>query len=303
MTAAFLISAAAENVGAWSTFVLAWLGVLAFFGALLGVAQTRQDGKRARTLDYLRRLYSQEFGPMNAQVMAFVRTGDTDMLTPGTRLDQNVTADPEAVEAAFYRLDIESQSRVNLVLNFYEELSCSYREGLLDKEVAEKMLLPAVETMWDQAEPLIRQFRTSVQKLLDTKKPNDPPESVKPDELMEEWEEVVKALREKRDEEETEPKVAKSRASLKKAQRVLRFDGPAVRWAGLLAAVLVAVGLLVIGVAAATGAGGDAPARGTQHHATTPMGPPASSPRSAAPGRPLGALRSPAGRRAGSRTG
>jgi hypothetical protein len=71
------IASVAEKVGGWSTFLLAWLGVLAFFGALLGVAQTREDGKRARTLDYLRRLYSQEFAPLNAQVMAFVRTGDT----------------------------------------------------------------------------------------------------------------------------------------------------------------------------------------------------------------------------------
>jgi hypothetical protein len=57
----------AENVGGWSTFLLAWLGVLAFLGALLGVAQTREDGKRARTLDYLRRMYSQDFAPLKGR--------------------------------------------------------------------------------------------------------------------------------------------------------------------------------------------------------------------------------------------
>jgi hypothetical protein len=120
---------------------------------LLGVAQTREDGKRARTLDYLRRLYGQEFAPLNAQVMAFVRTGDTEMLAHGARLTPDLIVGGEEMEAAFYRLDIENQARVNRVLNFYEELSCSYREGLLDKPVADKMLLPAVETMWDRAEP------------------------------------------------------------------------------------------------------------------------------------------------------
>lgn len=95
--------------------------------------------------------------------MAFVRTGDADMLAVGARLDSNTIVDGEAVEDAFYRLDIADQSKVNLVLNFYEELSCSYREGLLDKRVAEKMLLPAVETMWDRAWPLIEQFRVSAQ--------------------------------------------------------------------------------------------------------------------------------------------
>jgi len=54
----------AEGVGGWSTFFLAWLGIVAFYGTLLGVLQTRRDGKRARTLDYLRRMGDETFAPL-----------------------------------------------------------------------------------------------------------------------------------------------------------------------------------------------------------------------------------------------
>ena len=247
------IASLAENIGGWSTFLLAWLGVLAFFGALLGVAQTREDGKRARTLDYLRRLYSQEFAPLNAQVMAFLRTGNGALLADDARLDPAVIVDGKQVEAAFNALSLGDQARITLVLNFYEELSCSCREGLLDKEVAEKMLLPVVETVWDRAEPLILQWRISTQEVLNAKKPNERSEAVKPEELMEEWEELVKAIRRKRKSQEAkEEKSGRSRSWVDTIQGTLRFDGPVVRWAGMAAALLVVVGLIAVGVTALT---------------------------------------------------
>lgn len=145
----------AESVGGWSSFVLAWLGLFALIGTGVGIAQSRRDAKRARTLDYLRRLFDLEFAPLNTRVMVFLKTGDEEALTSARfRAPHPLpkkAADPSAAREAFEELDIDWQAKVYLVLNFYEELSGSYRANLFDEKIAENMLAPVIENGWEAA--------------------------------------------------------------------------------------------------------------------------------------------------------
>lgn len=145
----------AESVGAWSTFALACLGVLAFLGTLLGIYQARRDAKRARTLDYLSRLFSMEFAPLNTRVMTFLKSGESRAFLPGAVFAVPLPKHPPSIPAAkraYEELDLDQQANLTLVLNFYEELSGSYRAGLLDEEVAENMLAPVLISGWEAAQ-------------------------------------------------------------------------------------------------------------------------------------------------------
>lgn len=152
-----LVASVAEDVGAWSTFFLAWLGILALVGTLFGIHQSRRDAKRARTLDYLRRLYALDFAPLNAQVVAFLKTADPNAFLPGAKVLAISKQPPDRTKliAAYRQLSIEQQAKVILVLNFFEELSGSYCAGLLDEEIAENMLLPVVKSAWKTSEEFI----------------------------------------------------------------------------------------------------------------------------------------------------
>lgn len=187
------LASVAENVGGWSTFFLALLGILAFFGTLYGVAQARRDAERAHTLDYLRRLYDHEFAPLNAQVLAFLRTADPGAFSPGAQLAPNHSADSSEIAAAFKALDLETEARVVRVLNFYEELSCSYREGLLDKAVADKMLVPTIESGWEIAKTFIEGQREETEKKLLGAGFDREWSAQVAKELMEEWEKLVES--------------------------------------------------------------------------------------------------------------
>src|SRR4029077_6502419 len=119
----------AESVGAWSTFFLACLGVFAFVGTLLGIAQSRRDAKRARTLDYLNRLFAEDFAPLNASVIAFLRTGDGTVFSQGAHVPVDLPDQPpsfKSAEGAYEALNLETRARIALVINFYEEMSGSY---------------------------------------------------------------------------------------------------------------------------------------------------------------------------------
>ncbi len=145
-----------ETVGGWSTFVLAWLGILAFVGTVWGIALSRGDARRARTLDYLRRLSDEEFARLNAKVLTFLWTADTNAFSPGAKYLGGVSqATKSEVGKAFESLNIETQAQVRLVLNFYEEVSCSYREKLLDEGLGAVMLIPTIAYGWTIAEPFI----------------------------------------------------------------------------------------------------------------------------------------------------
>lgn len=234
------LASVAESIGGWSTFFLAWLGILAFFGTLLGVDQTRRDAKRAHTLDYLRRLYSHEFAPLNAQVLAFLRTADPHAFSPGARLAPDHSAESSELAAAFQALDIETEAKVVLVLNFYEELSCSYREGLLDEGVAGKMLVPALKFGWEKAKPFIEKQREEAEeKLLETGLDGKRSAQIAKG-LMEEWEALVKSRE--------QPPPA---SWIDKLDPLTGFDGSALRVIGTVAAALIAGGLVAVGLAAA----------------------------------------------------
>jgi VIT1/CCC1 family predicted Fe2+/Mn2+ transporter len=230
----------AGSVGGWSTFFLALLGILAFFGTLYGVAQARRDAERARTLDYLRRLYDPEFAPLNTQVLAFIRTANPDAFSAGAHLAPDHDANGEEVAAAFAALDLETEARIVSVLNFYEELSCSYRAGLLDTTVANKMLAPTLVQNWALARPFIEQQReeTKARLLKAGGKPKQSAQTAK--EVMEEWEEFVK-----------------SRANppppswVEKLDPLTVFEGSTARIIGVLAAALIFGGLVAVGIAAA----------------------------------------------------
>ncbi|HET8862388.1 MAG TPA: collagen-like protein [Solirubrobacterales bacterium] len=156
----------AENVEAWSTFAVALLGLPALAGTLLTVSHSRRDARRARTLDYLNRLFDLEFAPLNTRVLTFLRTGDRNAFSPGARVTQSLPDQPASLEAAwkaYEELDLESQARIVLVLNFYEELSGSYRAGLLDDEIAENMLAPVLQHGWMAATWFVGSAREQIE--------------------------------------------------------------------------------------------------------------------------------------------
>jgi hypothetical protein len=234
------LASVAENVGSWSAFFLAWLGILAFFGTLYGVAQTRRDAERAHTLDYLRRFYSHEFAPLSAQVLAFMRTADPDAFSSGAHLAPNHSADGGEIAAAFKALDLETETRVVRVLNFYEELSCSYREGLLDKAVADKMLVPTIESGWEIVKPFIEKQRAEYEeRLLDAGFSKDRSNEIA-NGVMEEWEKLIASRR-------TPPRSS----WVEKLDPLTVIEGSTVRVIGILAATLIAGGLVAVGLAAA----------------------------------------------------
>src|SRR4051794_27101167 len=99
----------AEDVGGWSSFVVAWLALFALFGTAVGIAQSRRDAKRARTLEYLSRLFDQNFAPLNTRVMIFLRTGDKRAFAPGARINlplPECPPDPAAARRTFEELDV-----------------------------------------------------------------------------------------------------------------------------------------------------------------------------------------------------
>jgi hypothetical protein len=239
--------ASAESVGAWSTFVLAWLGLLALGGTVWQVLQTRREAKRSRTLDYLRHLYSLKFAPLNTQVLIFLRTADPRAFHPGARFVGGSVASGKAVRGAFDRLDMKTQSRVFLVLNFYEELSCSYLLGLLDDEVAGRMLLPTV-AVWTTAKPFIEEQRAELRERLEADAKFGPGKATAvAGELMCEWQTVADALK--------EPSQPRSR----KRNPADWFGSRAFGVLGALA-VLFAIGALV--AIAATASAHDVPQAG-----------------------------------------
>lgn len=222
-----VIATLSDDVAAWSAFFVACLGILALLGTLLGIMVSRRDAKRARTLDYLSRLYGLDFAPLNAQVLAFLRTGDSDAFEVGAKLPDppEVPPDSKTIGAAYEELPIELKARVILVLNFFEELSGSYRQGLLDEKVAANMLAPAIEQVWERVGNFIQYGRDQ------TAEEHDEKEA---EERMNEWEALYNDLK------------AGSPPSYP-LDRLDFLDSVAARFAGALAGVLIVIGLAAVG--------------------------------------------------------
>jgi hypothetical protein len=225
--------AVAESVGGWSSFVVAWLALFALFGTAFGIAQSRRDTKRARTLEYLTRLFDREFAPLNTRVMIFLRTGDKGAFAPGARIKFPLperAPDPAAARRAFEELDVDWQAKVLLVLNFYEELSGSYRVNLFDERIAENMLAPIIEIGWKRASWFVTYERKRAEV-------EHSPELA--EDVAGEWETLVGEL----ERGERLPK--------KGANWLSRLNSRLVASLGLLAATLIVGGLVAIAVSAA----------------------------------------------------
>ena len=221
----------AEGVGGWSTFFLAWITILAIYGTLLGVLQTRRDNKRARTLEYMRRMDDGTFAPLNAQVQAFLRSADPGAFVPGARIAGELKhISPAEIGQAYGALDIETRARVILVLNFYEEVSASFDQGLLDERLALQMILPSVAYAWELAEPLVESLRSQ------TISSRSPEVGSK---LMENLENLSQRYKKRKD------------AGWAGRDLLERLDAKWVRMLSLLALLLVIGGLVAVVIAAA----------------------------------------------------
>lgn len=65
--------------------------------------------------------------------------------------------------ATYEGLSLDTKAKIVLVLNFYEELSGSYRAGLLDEKIAQNMLVPVLVHAWDAASWFIQYKRDSLE--------------------------------------------------------------------------------------------------------------------------------------------
>jgi hypothetical protein len=144
-----------------SAVVVALVGTGSLAAAAYTIYRSRRDTKTARTFEYLQRLFGLEFAPLNTQVLLFLATGKEAAFWYKAKVPSMPTDPPTPEEkwAAYRRLDIERQANVNLVLNFYEELSGSYLEGLLDEKAAGNMLIPVAVAAWDAGKWLIEKER------------------------------------------------------------------------------------------------------------------------------------------------
>ncbi|HVQ57487.1 MAG TPA: collagen-like protein [Solirubrobacterales bacterium] len=150
------------SIESWLTLAVAVLAAAALGGTVVGLLQARRATKRARTVEYLRRFYGLEFAPLRARVQGFIRTGNANTFWNHIKLPVPTPQRPDDVDAAvaaYKGLELEWQAKVHLVLNFYEELSTSYRAGLLDTEIAAKMFAPILRYDWASAEWLVKYRR------------------------------------------------------------------------------------------------------------------------------------------------
>ncbi|HEU4904923.1 MAG TPA: hypothetical protein VFT19_02260, partial [Solirubrobacterales bacterium] len=161
--------------------ILAVVAVASLAATALTVISQRRDSRRARAFEYVRRLYDLEFAAVNTRVLLFLQTGDGDVFAPNSSVPGSVLEDAEKREA-YDRLNLDSANKITLVLNFYEELSGSYRKKLLDRGVADDMLLPVALAAWKDAGWLVQHLRKQVSE----KYGQGPAE-----EAMEEWQRLV----------------------------------------------------------------------------------------------------------------
>ncbi|HTR73878.1 MAG TPA: hypothetical protein VMH33_01295 [Solirubrobacterales bacterium] len=135
----------------WSALVLAVVGLFSLPTVAGTLIFQRRDAKRERTFEYLKRLYDLEFAELNTRVLLFLQTGDKKVFWPAFTLSAKLPADDNGKRAAFEALELRYRNKVTLVLNFYEEFSGSYRKGLLDRGVADEMILPIAVEVWKQS--------------------------------------------------------------------------------------------------------------------------------------------------------
>jgi hypothetical protein len=171
-----------KGVEGWSAAAVALAGVVSLGVTAFSVNRERRDTKRARTYEYLQRLYGLEFGLLNPRVLRFLQSGNKAFLSSGVSppaTPPKQLSEDEKREA-FEQLGYDDRDKITLVLNFYEELSGSYRKKVLDIKIADNMLLPVADAAWPIAAWLIEYHRER----LETKY-EDPKLAAK---VMGEWE-------------------------------------------------------------------------------------------------------------------
>lgn len=149
----------------WSAAIVAVVTLCSLPPAVLTLRNQRRDMRRQRSYDYVQRLYDIEFAGMNTRVLIFLQTGDATAFEPSFALSarQGKTPSEEEKRAAYDGLTLDQANKVTLVLNFYEEMSGSYRKKLLAPEVADTMLLPVAVAAWPYAKWLIDYLREGLE--------------------------------------------------------------------------------------------------------------------------------------------
>jgi hypothetical protein len=184
----------AQDAGGWSGPVLALFALLAFCGSVAAIRQSRNDARRTRTLDYMRRLFDLEFAPLNSRVLTFLRTGDADAFQTGSKVLPGASGRPISTAGAmatFWGLGLQRQAEVALVLNFYEELSGSRRAGLLDEKVAKNMLDSPIVDAWDAAIWFIGMSRAEVRKRREGEGASEVAAQAEAEDVLAEWGNLV----------------------------------------------------------------------------------------------------------------
>jgi VIT1/CCC1 family predicted Fe2+/Mn2+ transporter len=186
-----------DSLEAWSAIAVVVVGVLALGGTVLTLRQNRNDSKRTRALDYLRRLFGLDFAPLHMQVLTYLGSADKDVfLHPEKAIPNSSKPETEAeAEAAYDSLNLEQRTTVFLVFNFYEELSGSYRAGLLDDEIAKRMLLPAVLEAWSEAAWFVEVARRRTKRNYEGMGYSEDAAEKAGKEVLSEWEGLAKEIR------------------------------------------------------------------------------------------------------------
>lgn len=213
----------------WSAAILAIVGVGSLAATAVTVVSQRRDSRRARAFEYVRRLYDLEFAAVNTRVLVFLQSGDAGVFEPDSGIP-TVSHEDGAKRTAYDGLSLDAANKITLVLNFYEELSGSYRKKLLDRGVADDMLLPGALAAWDTAGWLIGYLREKASEKYG-------PGSA--EEAMEEWQRLV--------DDHTN-----GLHPLPIAERIRAFARDGAAHSIPIAAVLAVLGLLVVGLAADT---------------------------------------------------
>ncbi|MGD0197564.1 MAG: DUF4760 domain-containing protein [Solirubrobacteraceae bacterium] len=124
-----------------------WAGVtakrsvrIAAEGINAQIGEQRLIERRRRVYDHLGTYYSRSFVEMSADASQVFKAFATDM---------------SAGESHWDGLSRHKRARVQLVLNFYEQVATEYNAGFLDRELSNRTLAYVALEMWDRAEPFI----------------------------------------------------------------------------------------------------------------------------------------------------
>jgi hypothetical protein len=152
-----------EALTAWSGFALALFAAAALVGTAISIHHARQEARRARTYEYMRRLFATDFMPLVTRTRVFLQSGAEDRSKP-TRDGKKGAVD--RARARFEKMKPSERAEIILVLNFFEEMSGTYQAGLLDREIAANMLAPFAIQLWREAEWFIQDRRRETRQLV-----------------------------------------------------------------------------------------------------------------------------------------